>query len=210
MRALVLDFDGVVVESNDAKTSVFKQIFSHFPDQAAEMMQYHHTHVSQSRFGKFEYLSRLVNRDGDRDFIEGLAKEFSARMRELMRMVPFVRGAERFLALAAERWPVYLASVTPQEELDAVLLDRGLRKFFVDVYGCPPWTKPRAIEDVRTKRGIRPSEILLIGDSAGDQRAARETGIRFLARNSGLPFEEPLPLMFADLSEIAECVPGGA
>lgn len=209
VKALVLDFDGVVVESNDAKTKVFEEIFSRFPEQAGAMMAYHHANVSQSRFAKFEYLSRLLDRAGDAEFVAGLADAFSKRMRELMKGIPLVPGAEAFLRLAGQRWPVYLASVTPENELNAVIMDRGLKSFFVGVYGCPPWTKSRAIEDVRLREGLNPSEILLIGDSAGDQRAARDTGVRFVARNSGLPFEDPLPVMFADLVEISECLQGG-
>ena len=57
--------------------------------------------------------------------------------------------------------------------------------------------------DILSKEGIKPKQALLIGDSAGDQRAAMTCGIEFLARDSGLTFDIPVPLMFKDLNEIA-------
>jgi phosphoglycolate phosphatase-like HAD superfamily hydrolase len=55
---------------------------------------------------------------------------------------------------------------------------------------------------VLVREKVNPSEVLLVGDSAGDQRATHITGVRFLARDSGLSFDAPAPLIFADLNEI--------
>ena len=56
IRMVILDFDGVIVESNDIKTRAFGHVFSRFPEHADVMMAYHHAHVSVSRFDKFQYL----------------------------------------------------------------------------------------------------------------------------------------------------------
>lgn len=76
--------------------------------------------------------------------------------------------------------------------------------WFRDVYGCPPWTKPDAILDILKKEDIKPEEALLIGDSAGDQRAAHVSGVHFIARNSGLDFDAPQPVKFSDLNQISQ------
>jgi phosphoglycolate phosphatase-like HAD superfamily hydrolase len=81
---------------------------------------------------------------------------------------------------------------------------RGLLHWFDGVYGCPPWTKANAIRDILSRNSILPKNSLLIGDSAGDQRAALETGIQFIARDSGLKFDEIPPLFFLDLYEISD------
>jgi phosphoglycolate phosphatase-like HAD superfamily hydrolase len=123
-----------------------------------------------------------------------------------MMSVPLVTGAEDFLRKVTPVFPVYLASVTPDEELNLILAQRGLAHWFRDIYGCPPWTKPDAIRDVVVREKVNPGEILLVGDSAGDQRAAQMTGVRFLARDSGLRFDPPAPLAFADLNKITQYI----
>lgn len=202
IQVLILDFDGVVIESNDVKTEAFMHVFSRFPEHAEAMMKFHHENVSLSRFDKFKHLLTLMGRNDDTWLKEDIAKDFSMRVREGMMTVPLVPGTLEFLRLVTPRMPVYLASVTPEEELIKILKQYDLLHWFRGVYGCPPWTKPEAIQDILSKEGLMPSQALLIGDSAGDQRAAMSCGVAFLARNSGLSFDLPLPLMFKDLNEI--------
>lgn len=202
LRVLILDFDGVVIESNAVKTQAFEQVFSRFPKHTEAMMAYHHANVSLSRFAKFEHLLALIGRADDTALMADISADFSRLVLEKMMAVPLVAGAENFLHKITPQLPVYLASVTPEEELALILKQRGLTHWFRDVYGCPPWTKPDAIRKVLAREGVKPGEALLVGDSAGDQRAARMTDVNFVARNSGLSFEAPMPLIFADLNEI--------
>lgn len=203
LRVLILDFDGVVIESNDVKTEAFHKVFTRFPEHSEDMMAFHHANVSLSRFAKFKHLQVLMGKTDDDGFLTEIAADFSSSVLEGMDKVPLVTGAELFLGKATKRLPVYLASVTPAEELALILERRKLLHWFRDVYGCPPWTKPDAIRDILVREGIEPEEALLIGDSAGDQRAAQMTGVQFLARNSGLDFDSPLPLTFSDMNEIS-------
>lgn len=209
LRVLVLDFDGVIIESNDAKTDAFRDVFSQFPDHREAMMAYHLAHVSSSRFAKFDYLLERLGCASDAGLRDELAADFSRRTLERMATVPYVTGAEAFLRKVASRLPVYLASVTPEEDLETILARRGLRAWFRGVYGCPPWTKADAVRDVLRREACAPGEALLVGDSAGDQRAAAETGVEFVARDSGLPFDPSASLaVFRDLVAVADHISG--
>jgi phosphoglycolate phosphatase-like HAD superfamily hydrolase len=204
LKVLILDFDGVVIDSNAAKKRAFEEVFDRFPEHSTAMMTYHDSHVSVSRFEKFDHLLTLLGRSGDDKLKAEVADDFSRRVAARLSEVPLVRGAEAFLAQMTKRLPVYLASVTPAEELARTLSGRGLAHWFRGVYGCPPWTKPRAIVDILEREHVTPPDALLIGDSAGDQRAAQATGVEFLAVDSGLSFDEPLPRRFPDLTEIPQ------
>ena len=206
LRALVLDFDGVILESNDVKTESFREVFARFPEHAEAMMRYHTDHVSVSRFAKLEHLVfERLGRPGDRALVEELAADFSRRTRARTAVCRLVPGASEFLAEFAPKLPLYLASVTPEEELADVLVRRDLRRFFVRVFGCPPWTKPGAVAAILEEVGGADG-VALVGDSAGDQRAAREAGIEFIARDSGLPFDEPGTRACRDMFAVADLV----
>jgi phosphoglycolate phosphatase-like HAD superfamily hydrolase len=204
LRVLVLDFDGVILESNDVKTEAFRDVFTRFPEHCAAMMAYHLANLSEPRSVKFDYLLERLGHPGDAVLRGELAADFSRRVLERMASVPLVAGAEAFLREVTPRLPVYLASVTPAEDLDATLERRGLRAWFRDVYGCPPWTKPGAVRDVLRREACAPHDALLLGDSAADQRTAAETGVGFVARDSGLAFDDPAPpTLFPDLAAVA-------
>jgi phosphoglycolate phosphatase-like HAD superfamily hydrolase len=204
LQVIILDFDGVVIESNDVKTEAFHHVFARFSEHTVTMMAFHHEHVSLSRFAKFEHLLGLMGRSGDTVLMADITEDFSRRVFDGIMGVPLVPGAEEFLSKATPMLPVYLASVTPAEELNLILAQRGLAHWFRDIYGCPPWTKPDAIRDILVREKVEPDDVLLIGDSAGDQRAARLTGVDFLARDSGLSFDIPEPLTFSDMNEITQ------
>lgn len=211
LRAVILDFDGVIIESNDLKTTAFEALFARFPEHAADMVAYHHAHVSESRFKKFTHLvAKRLGRAANDPLIAELADTFSAEMVRLIDHCPVVPGAPEFLSTVSSRVPIYLASMTPQDELRGILERRGLAPLFAAVYGCPPWPKPRAIREVLSLIGTTDG-VIFVGDSAGDQRAALANGVEFLARDSGLPFDTPAPRthpdMHAVLAAIADRLP---
>ncbi|MEO8172116.1 MAG: HAD hydrolase-like protein [Sediminibacterium sp.] len=193
IRLVIFDFDGVIVESNNIKDTVFEEIFSRYPLCFENAMQYHRDNVSVSRYQKFDHLLELMGEPGNTVVKEQLLNDFSSLTLKKMHSVSFVNGARLILEKLQGRFPLYLASVTPIEDLEMILADLKIRSYFKDIYGCPPWTKPNAIKDILQKENAAPQNVVLIGDSYGDQRAAHETGIHFIGRDSGLGFEDPQP-----------------
>ncbi|GMV21715.1 MAG: hypothetical protein AMXMBFR57_16640 [Acidimicrobiia bacterium] len=205
LRVLVLDFDGVILESNDLKTAVFDEVFAQYPEHHAAMMAFHREHQSSSRYVKFAHLVEArLRRPGDTNLINGLAEEFSRRLADRMTACAPVPGALELLERFSGIVPTYLASVTPQAELESVLGRRALSRHFQAVYGCPPWEKARAVADIVQRHGGVTAGVLLVGDSAGDQRAALTAGVDFVARDSGLPFDTCPDVMCHDMFEVAE------
>jgi phosphoglycolate phosphatase-like HAD superfamily hydrolase len=192
LRALILDFDGVILDSNALKTDAFRRVFARFPEHEAAMLDYHERNVSESRYAKFTHLvENRLGRSGDRAMIDALAEEYASILRDRMDCCPLVHGARDMLDELSGRLPLYLASVTPEKELFRLLDVHALRRHFTRVFGCPPWTKVDAVGTIASDLG-GPEGIALIGDSAGDQRAAAAHRVEFIARDSGLPFDPPV------------------
>jgi beta-phosphoglucomutase-like phosphatase (HAD superfamily) len=193
-KVLIFDFDGVIVESNNIKDQAFEIIFKKYPMYYDQLMNYHRENVSISRYDKFDYLLNLISEESNHYLKNKLLDEFSLITLNLMQSVPFVEGVIDFLKSINNKIPIYLASVTPIADLEVILLKLKINSFFKKVYGCPPWIKSEAIADIIKIEKALPSEVILIGDSYGDQRAASINNIKFIGRNSGLKFEEPYPL----------------
>ncbi len=205
--AIVLDFDGLLAESNEAKLSAFKDLFALYPVYHDAMMDYHLANYSSSRMMKFEYyVYDLMQRPGDIDAVKVMADQFSEFVVQRVIACSEVPGAREFLDEFSHQVPLYVSSVTPESELRSIIHARGIESFFVEVFGDPPWQKSDAIRSVLKRERLLPSEIIFVGDSASDYRTAVETGVEFVARNSGLPFNGIGLKLYSDLYEIANVI----
>jgi phosphoglycolate phosphatase-like HAD superfamily hydrolase len=202
IQVLVFDFDGVIVESNAVKTEVFSDIFKGYPGFYEVMMDYHLKNISSSRVDKFRYLAGLLKLEDPALFMDEILKKFSHTVKKRVISAPLVDGAQSLLAKYFKEMPIYLASVTPEEELKDILVQKNIECYFKGVYGCPPWKKSDALSDIANLENVDVSSMLLIGDSSGDQRAAKIAGVNFVGRDSGLGFENPRPTVFKSMHEI--------
>lgn len=205
IRAVILDFDGVIVESNQEKTRAFGDLFDRYPTYRDAMMAYHMAHYSTPRMAKFEhFVYTLMGRPEDAAGVAAMAQQFSTLVKDRVVSCPEVRGARDFLEEYSVQVPLYLASVTPLEELTEILRLRGLTRYFTEVFGDPPFRKKEAIQRVLAAGRLRPSETMFVGDAVSDYAVSEECGLEFIGRNSGLPFDGIDIILCRDLKEIAD------
>ena len=185
IRAVVFDFDGVVLESADVKTDAFVELFASYgPDIAARVKEHHLANLGISRFVKFAWISdHLLGRKISEEESKQLGERFSALALDKILAAPFVPGAEAALAALAPEMPLFVASGTPDDELNAIVDQRGLRARFREVHGTPR-DKPAILRDLMQRHGFAPNETLFVGDGASDHKAAAATGVEFLARDT--------------------------
>jgi phosphoglycolate phosphatase-like HAD superfamily hydrolase len=185
LRAVIFDFDGVILESADIKTEAFCELFSHLsPSLVAQVREHHLANLGISRFVKFDWIYQNILQQplAETERLE-LGDRFSSIALRKVLECPFVPGAESALDELFERYPMFVASGTPQQELDRVVDARELRRYFAEVWGSPR-EKVNILTDIATRHGFAPGEMLFIGDGTSDQRAAAEVGTQFLARST--------------------------
>jgi len=210
LRAIVFDFDGVVLESADVKTEAFVELFAgHGPEIAAKVRAHHLANLGISRFKKFEWIyANLLDQPLSDDESRALGEAFSALALEKILVAPFVRGADAALEALAARWPLFVASGTPEAELQHIVEQRGLTPRFREVHGTPA-EKPAILEGLMARHGWTPREVLFIGDGASDHKAAAATGVEFLARDTPALHDHWTGLgvrMVPDLTSLPELV----
>jgi len=184
-----LDFDGVIVESLDIKTQAFRDLFSDYPQHLDRIMSYHLAHNAISRYIKFEYIVRhILGEPYDTERGKELGARFSNLVCQKVIECPYVPGAEEFLQFFSSNVPLYLASSTPQEELEVITKARGIDRYFKRIYGTP-WEKPDVIQKVILEEKVKPEEVIYIGDSKEDYAVAQKTGVLFIGRLNEEPFD---------------------
>lgn len=202
--AVILDFDGTLVESVGIKDRAFEMLFSAHPEKLGEIMEYHLAHNATVRFEKFEHIYtnilKLPYTDRERDM---LSREFSELVFQAIVECSFVPGAVEFLEEFTVLVPLYLVSMSPEDELERILSARRLRRFFGDVYSSR-WKKTDAVSDILRRESARASRVVFIGDALEDRRSAQESGVRFIGRDSGKPFGSPNVPVFPDMASIGD------
>lgn len=202
IRAIVLDFDGVIVESNQIKHNAFSALFSQYPHYYNEIMAYHHQNNAVNRHEKFRYImEHIMHETYSPDRAHAWSERYSAMTRETIIACPYVAGAEEFIRDFGNSFPLFLASATPLDELKIILDARGITGSFRGVYGAP-MKKVKMFEEIAQKESLTQEEILFVGDSREDYISARDFGCIFLGRISGYDFHDVPARCFQDLYEI--------
>ena len=190
-KIIILDFDGVILESLDIKTKAFLKVYQDYPEHADEIAEYHLQNGGVSRYKKFVHINtNILGIPIDDNKTEELAKIFSEAVVNEMLKCPFVNGALEFLKKYSTLSRLYIASGTPQDELRFIVEKCELAQYFDGVYGTPR-TKAEIINDILNKENINNNEVVFVGDAITDYKGAKEANVPFVARINGQTPDNP-------------------
>ena len=183
IKTIIFDFDGVIVESIDIKTEAFREMFKEYPkEQRDAFLDYHINNGGISRQRKITYFyQNILKQPLSPQKLDELCDQFHHLVMERVIASPFVAGAKELLDKGKGRYRMYVVSGTPQEEMRVIVFRRGLKDYFVDVFGSPD-TKGDVAKRILKQEQCLPRESVFIGDSINDLAAAKEAGVPFVGR----------------------------
>ena len=78
IKAIILDFDGVILESCEIKTQAFRKLFEDYPEHVNTIVKYHRHHGGVSRYKKITYFyNNILKQPLNDEKLEELGKRFS-------------------------------------------------------------------------------------------------------------------------------------
>lgn len=182
IKAIVFDFDGVLVESAEIKTEAFRELFSKWPDNVDDIAAYHLGHMGITRYVKFKYIYESILHLPYSDEVgRALGEQFARLVVEKVKQAPFVNGAVDFLENHYKTHLLFVVSGTPQDELRDIVTGRKLGRYFRGVFGSPA-AKPEIIRKILSDYGLQHQEVIFVGDASSDRVASKETDINFILR----------------------------
>ena len=183
IKAVIFDFDGVIVESAGIKTSAFRKLFEpDYPEKVDTIVDYHIRNMGISRFVKFRHIyENILKLPLTVIEEERLGRKFSGIVFEEIIEAPFVGGAREFILKNQEKYMMFVVSGTPDEELRDILKLRKISDLFKEIHGTPA-SKPQIINGILKRHSLREEEAVFVGDAESDMRASEETGVHFIAR----------------------------
>ena len=182
ISTIILDYDGVILESVKVKTEAFRSLFYFAPQHVDEIVQFHKYNGGMSRFDKFRFIYKnILKEDLTQQKFEELSERFAAIVFKKVLKAPFVVGAQEFLETYYSKIPLYVVSATPEEELIQIIEMRGMSHYFKKVFGAPR-KKAECISEILKLSGSPKERVIFIGDTKNDFEAAQTVGVRFIGR----------------------------
>src|SRR3990167_2961874 len=115
IKAIIFDFDGVLVESVEVKTRAFAELYKEYgPEIVGKVVEYHLKNGGVSRFKKFRYFHQvLLGKELSTEEERVLGERFSCLVEDLVINSQWVSGAKEFLDMYHNRLDLYVVSGTP-------------------------------------------------------------------------------------------------
>lgn len=190
MKAIIFDFDGVILQSVNIKTQAFASLYSKYGDDVKKAVIAHHLeHGGVSRFEKFRiYHNNFLNYNITDYEVKQLADEFSNLVFEGVCNSDYVLGAEPFLEYVNNKYLTFICTGTPDSEIVKILKHKNLSNFFNGVYGSPN-DKVSIVNNIISTNNLSLDDVFFIGDAMTDYNASVKTGIDFIGvRNDDTEF----------------------
>ena len=175
--AIVLDMDGVLLRTNDAKYRAMLELFERYPAKTAEISQFILRNGGVPRAEKLKYiLESIIGVVASEAAVDEYLVKYEHSLEGALSAAPFVAGVKEFLSSCG--CPLYLCSSAPASEVARQLSARRLESYFAEVFdGRTP--KDEALERIANRHGRKGT--VFFGDSVGDLAAALSARVPFVA-----------------------------
>jgi len=209
-KAIVFDFDGVILERVEVKGWAFGELFKDYPQEVERIIDYHHQNGGVSRFEKVRYIFKeYLQQELTEDHFEQLCSQYSKIVVEKVLACDFVPGAVEFISSYAKQIPLFIVSGTPTEEMRMIASRLELDHYFRGIYGSPT-TKGDWVKRILDDWNLASDEVIIVGDSLSDAQAAHQHAIPFIGRvtdkNRGMLTKESAHAYIADMTELEGCL----
>lgn len=184
IKAIIFDFDGVILESVDIKTNAFIELFKDASEsKKKKIVAYHLAHGGVSRYIKIKHIAtKILGKKLTKTEENWLGHLFKEMVYRKVITCPYVEGVMDFITRNKGKYKFYIASGTPSVELNQILKKRKIDKLFSEAHGSPT-EKHEIIASILKRKRLKPNEVIFIGDSETDKKAAEKTGVIFIMRS---------------------------
>ena len=119
IKAIIFDFDGVIVESVNIKSSAFGKIYhEHGKIIVNKIINHHLANGGMSRFEKFRfYHKEYLGKNLSENELSEIGDQFSNFVLNKVISAPYVRGAYEFLSEYYHTYDFYISTATPEAEI---------------------------------------------------------------------------------------------
>ena len=139
IKAIIFDFDGVILNSTEIKTNAFINIFEKkYKKFLPKIIKHHKNNLGISRYKKLKvYLQEFIGIKFTNKDIDLFANKFSLYCLNKILRCNFIPGVKKFLEDNLDEYLFFISSGTPTQELNYICKKRKINQYFKYIYGSP-------------------------------------------------------------------------
>lgn len=185
IQAVVFDFDGTLVDSNDIKRQAYDVAFDGTPNAKHLIARILATYPARDRAFIIKSVVNQLQRDGKLRRTEAARlrssalRTYSRFCRDGVGIARDFRGVTSTLRILARNYRLAINSGTQQDQLRQLIRARNWGAYCELILGAPS-TKVRNLERIARRFKVRPAEMVFVGDSCIDADAAERFGCAFI------------------------------
>jgi HAD superfamily hydrolase (TIGR01509 family) len=195
MRAVIFDFDGVLVDSEPLHFRAMRD--SLLPeDITIDEDEYARVYLAYDDRGAIRRALEEHDIPFDGERVDRVARRKAALFQAMLVSIPLFPGVRELIEALAREVPLAIASGALRSEIEAILGAAGLRSYFVAVVGADdvaqgkPHPEPylAAMGRIASRApGLRPQECVVVEDSPPGIAAGLAAGMKVVAVSNSYP-----------------------
>lgn len=207
LRSVILDFDGVILDTNIAKGMAFVNTFSNQSDKIKKkIFEVHIKNIGLSREKKIKYIVKnIIKKKMSKEEINKLLETFSLIVFENVINSKYILGAKEFIINNFYKYDLHISTATPQNEIIRILEKKKIKDYFLSINGSPK-TKNIHIKNIIKEYNYNLNEVLFIGDSDKDYKSALKNKIKFFGILNKFNDFSKIDYKFYDFKEIQKYI----
>lgn len=197
---VVFALSGTVVDTASLKRDGWRKVFGDRPAADDAVLQRIVDDVPGDRYVILKAAAKEIGiPDGEVEaFVASHAERYDAATRDINVSHVFTDVPETLERLSA-KMPLYMSSLTPDDRLNTILDDCGLKTYFRGVQGSSVLDKPEQLRNISAQSSVPLNQILVVSNHQVDADAAVAVGCPFIgipnALNGWVDGAVPFPVI---------------
>ncbi len=177
-KNIILDFDGVILNTHKLKTEAFYYIFKPYGKKIAKKSKnFHLKNIGKNRFYKFNYIfNKFIKKKISQSISKSLDVQFDNYLKKKTKRLKVSDYLINFLK-KDKKYNFYISTSTPLDKIKILLKEKKIYKSFKKVFGSP---RSKDIHIRIIKKNKNPT--LFIGDSVEDYNVSKKNRVKFILK----------------------------